>query len=350
MASQRPIALGACLALLLACAGPLERGERLYRQGDLAGARQVWRSVPAKHGDSAQVRARLEVVEAEFDRALLRYEKQAAFFESEKRLAEAVLYYRLAYKLDASRQSLLARIQRLVRELAEQEAAEKRGLEEALRADDLEAASRHATALARLNPFDPGLQTDVREVRAGIGKQVEKHIERGKSAYASGQRDAARSEFMTVLALDPRNETALGYLSYIHRFDSLDANRELPPPPGAVSRKEILAEGHYRSAQQAEAAGEPFWAIAEYQAALSVDADHRDARRDLAKLRKRMRPQINQLYSLGKRYFQEEDLHNALRAWRRVLLIDPNDTRTREHVERAERMLSRLEEIQTSGS
>jgi hypothetical protein len=33
-----------------------------------------------------------------------------------------------------------------------------------------------------------------------------------------------------------------------------------------------------------------------------------------------------------------------------VLLIDPDDVRTREHIERAERMLSRLEEIQTSGS
>jgi hypothetical protein len=35
--------------------------------------------------------------------------------------------------------------------------------------------------------------------------------------------------------------------------------------------------------------------------------------------------------------------------WRRVLLIDPGHQRTRENVERAERMLSRLEEIQTGG-
>jgi cytochrome c-type biogenesis protein CcmH/NrfG len=63
-----------------------------------------------------------------------------------------------------------------------------------------------------------------------------------------------------------------------------------------------------------------------------------------------LRPRVDELYALGKRYFQEEDLHNALRSWRRVLLIDPDDVRTREHIERAERMLSRLEEIQTSGS
>jgi Flp pilus assembly protein TadD len=350
VSTYRSIAGSACIALLVACAGPLERGERLYRQGDLAGARQVWREVPETHGDHPEVQKRLEVIDAAFDRALLRYEKQAAFFETEDRLAESVLYYRLAYKLDSSRDGLLDRIQRLSRELKAQEDAEKRGLAAALRANDLEKASRHATALARLNPFDPGLQTDVRQVRAGIDEQVEKHLERGKAAYAAGQRGAARNEFMTVLALDPRNETALGYLSYIHRFDQFEANRRLPPPPGAVSRKEILAEGHYRSAQQAEAADEPFWAITEYQAALGVDPNHNAARRDLARLRRRMKPQVDDLYALGKHYFQEEDLHNALRAWRRVLLIEPDDKRTREHVERAERMLARLEEIQTSGS
>jgi len=339
-----------CAVALLACTGSLQRGENLYRQGDLAGAREVWRTIPPGHAEYREARGRLEVADEEFDRALLRYEKQAQFFETEHRLAEAVLYYRLLLKLDPSRDAVLERTQLLVRELAAQEAREKAGLEAALRAENLELASRHATALARLNPFDPALQIDVRQVRAGIGQQVQMHLERGKTAYASGQREAARREFLIVLALDPRNETALGYLSYIHRFEDLEANERVPPPPSAISRTDILAEGHYRSGREAEAAGEPFWAIAEYEAALSVDSKHRASRRDLTALRSRLQPQIPELYDLGKRYFQEEDLHNALRAWRRVLLIDPANERTREHVDRAERMLSRLEEIQTSGS
>ena len=345
-----PVSTGVCLAVLLACAGPLQRGESLYRQGDLAGAREVWGTIPPGPGQYREARKRLELANAEFDRALLRYEKQAQFFETEDRLAEAVLYYRLMLKLDPSRDAVLEHAQVLVRELAAQVASEKAGLEAALRAEDLERASHHATALARLNPFDPGLQIDVRQVRAGIDEQVQTNLERGKTAYAAGQREAARREFLTVLALDPRNETALGYLSYIHRFEDLEAQEQLPPPPSAISRKDILTEGHYRSGREAEAAGEPFWAIAEYEAVLSVDPGHPAARRDLDSLRARLRPEVPQLYELGKRYFQEEDLHNALRAWRRVLLIDPGNGRTREHVDRAERMLSRLEEIQTSGS
>ena len=74
---------------------------------------------------------------------------------------------------------------------------------------------------------------------------------------------------------------------------------------------------------------------------------HQGARRSLTALRSRLRPEVAGLYQMGKRYFQEEDLHNALRVWRRALSIDPTDQRTRENVERAERMLARLEEIQS---
>jgi tetratricopeptide (TPR) repeat protein len=336
--------------VLGACVSPLERGEQFYRQGDVRGAIELWRTVEESHRDYEQIRERLNVVEEQFDRTLKRYEKRALFFESEGQLAEAVLYYRLALKMDPDRAHLLERTQRLVRELAREEAKERAALEAALDSGDLDGASVHAAALARLNPFDPALQLEVRQVRAGIGEQVLRHLEEGRRHYAAGDREKARRAFLTVLALDPRNQSALGYLSYIKQFEALEAEQKIPPAPASISRKEILAEGHYRSARTAEDSGELFWALSEYSAALSLNESHEDARRRLETLRARLKPQVPELYELGKRYFQDEDLHNALRAWRRVLLIEPGNQRTRENVERAERILTRLEEIQTSGS
>ena len=81
-----------------------------------------------------------------------------------------------------------------------------------------------------------------------------------------------------------------------------------------------------------------------------MNPEHEGARAALRTLRTRRAPDVNRLYQLGKRYFQDEDLHNALRAWREALAIDPADERTRENVERAERMLARLEELQTDAS
>ena len=86
--------------LLAACTTALERGEALYRQGDVVGALEVWRQVPEGSGQYPEVKVRLQAVESEFDRLRRRYEKRAAFFESEGRVAEAVLYYRLAHQID----------------------------------------------------------------------------------------------------------------------------------------------------------------------------------------------------------------------------------------------------------
>ena len=337
------------LALLssASCATPLERGEGLYRQGDVRGALELWHSVPQTSPEYTRVRARLEVVESEFERMLLRYEKRAEFFEGDGRLAEAALYYRLAYTMDPDRVALLERVQQLVRRLNARAGEERAGLRAALAEGDLERALEHARLLETLDPFDPTVQLEIRRLRGVLGAETMAAISAGEAAYAAGNRPAAQGHFQRVLELDPSNETALGYLSYIRRFETLDARRGIPPPPSSISREEIIAEGHYRSARQEEQQGEPYKAIPEYEAALSVNPRHQGARRSLTALRSRLRPEVAGLYQMGKRYFQEEDLHNALRVWRRALSIDPTDQRTRENVERAERMLARLEEIQS---
>lgn len=332
---------------LTACVTALDRGEGLYRQGDVLGALEVWRGVDEESSEYAQVQTRLDVVASEFDRMLRRYEKRASFYESEGRLAEAALYYRLAYKMDPGRRALLGRVQQLVRELDRRQRKEHEGLEEALGSGNLKRASAHAARLELLDPFDPAVQIEIRHVRAATGARVLNHVADGEAAFAAGSRGSARAAFLSVLELDPRNETALGYLSYIQQFEAEERERRIPPRPRSVSQEEILAEGHFRSASQAESAGETFWAITEYEAALSVNPNHPGSRRALTALRSRLHPQVEQLYERGKRYFQDEDLHNALRVWRRALSIDPTDQRTRDNVERAERMLARLEEIQT---
>jgi tetratricopeptide (TPR) repeat protein len=333
--------------LLVACASPLDRGEALYRQGDVPGALEVWRGVEPGDRKYEGVQARLEIVDTEFDRMLRRYEKRAAFFESEGRLAEAVLYYRLAYKLDPERRSLLDRVQALAREKRARADVERQTLEKALADNDLKTATAQAATLEALDPFDPAIQIEIRQVRAASGARTLHHIAEGENAYAAGNRDAARNSFQAVLELDPHNERALGYLSYIRRFEELEARQKIPPPPRSIPKEEIIAEGHYRSAAKAETSGEDFWAITEYEAALSANPRHQGARKALTALRTRLHPQVEELYEIGKRYFQDEDLHNALRAWRRALSIDPTDERMRENVGRAERMLARLEEIQT---
>jgi len=347
------------IAALVGCAGTYERGDRLYSQGDVGGALGVWRDIPPSSAEYARAHARLERVEAELASSLARYEKRAEFFEDEGRLSEAVLYYRLALKLDPDRPQTLARTQSLYRELRTKETEERAKLAAALAAGSLREANEVAERLHALDPFDPAIQIELRQVRAETGAQVLRFLEDGKRAYALGDRAGARVAFQRVLELDGGNEAALGYLSFIKRYDEESAEpaqkveRRRPPagalPPPAVSSEEILAEGRFRAGQQAEEAGDPYRAIREYTAALRIDAQHAGARRRLATLRTELAPRVPALYEEGKRYFQSEDLEKALVVWRNALLVAPDDPRTKENIDRAERILSRLEEIQTRG-
>jgi tetratricopeptide (TPR) repeat protein len=319
----------------------------------------VWRDISPNSREYARAHARLETIEGELASSLARYEKRAEFFEDEGRLSEAVLYYRLALKLDPDRPKTLARTQSLYRELRAKEIEERARLAAALTAGSLREANETAERLQRLDPFDPGIQIELRQVRAETGAQVLRLLEDGKRAYALGDRNGARLAFERVLELDAENEAALGYLSYIKRYDQEAANQAvrlersrpaagaLPPP--TVSSEEILAEGRFRTGQQAEEVGDPYRAIREYNAALRIDARHSSARRRLMALRAELAPRVPTLYEQGKRYFQDEDLEKALVVWRNALLIAPDDARTKENIDRAERILSRLEEIQTRG-
>jgi tetratricopeptide (TPR) repeat protein len=343
--------LGALLGGLAACASPVERGESLYRQGDLRGAVEIWRAVPESSSDYAASRARLGRADEEYALQRRRYEKRATFFESQERLAEAILYYRLAHRLDPQSADLIDRVQVLARTLDRRKGEERAALEAALERGELRTAKSHAETLAALDPFDPASQIEVRQARAEVGAEVLRHLEAGRQFYNAGERERAQAEFRAVLELDPDEQVALGHLAYLRRLDDLEseAAREVQLPGRRVSQEEILAEGHYRAARRAARAGDPYAAIAQYTEALRINKNHAEAREELAQLRAELRPKVDDLYEQGKRYFQDEDLHNALRVWRNVLLIEPDNERTRENVDRAERILSRLEEIQTGG-
>lgn len=339
-----PLHLVVAVLAFSACASSYEHGDRLYRQGDPGGAIAAWRAVPESHRDYGRTHARLELVQAELEQALDRYEKRAEFFESRDRLAEAVLYYRLAVKFDPSRTQILDHIQVLYRELRRREARERSDLAEALVALDLPKAAQHAETLEKLNPFDPAIQIDVRQVREKISIEVLRHLVEGERAFAANDRSAAREAFSEVLALEPDNDAARGHLKVLRDAESLGERGKLYPLR-SISREEILAEGHFGAAEAARERGDEFLALEEYVRALRVNGKHDGARRRLAELRSALEPMVDRLYREGKQYYEEEDLHNALLKWNHALLIDPDDTRTRESAERARRILSRLEEL-----
>lgn len=346
--------IGSCLALALACATPLELGERRYQEGDPLAALGVWRSVKSDQFEYQAAQKRIGEVEQEFGQLVRFYKKRASYYEERERLAESVLNYRLALKLQQEDRATLAHVQELVRRLASEREAKRVELREAFARGDLAGASRALEKLRLLDPFSPETTNDARQLEAALAAEIDRRLARGRRGFSSGDHATAEGAFRSALELDASNETAQGYLSFIERIREQDrvttATRVANPEPREVraTDAEIRAEGLFRNALAAERKGDGFDAIRWDIRALNADPQHGRARRHLSGLRERMRPEVDGLLESGRREFQQEDLQAALDLWRRALLIDPRNTEAHEYETRAEQLIENLERLKSA--
>ncbi len=354
MRRARRLPLGAaCLlaAAAAACTTPLELGERRYREGDALGALQIWRGVEPSATYYPRVRRRVDAVEQEFRQLVVRYEKRASYYERQGRLAESILNYRLALRLEPDDHATLDHVQELARTLDARKREAKSALREDLDAGRLAAARENLVALRTLDPFDSELEIVSRQVDDALQGELETLLARGRRGFTSGDYGGARSAFEEALVLDPHNESALGYLAYIDAIRA-EEDRGAPLPrvePRLVraSDDEIRAEGHHQNALAADRAGDPYAAIRHELRALDLAPEHAEARGHLAVLRQRLSPEVPRLLETGRSHYQQEELHSALDAWRRALLIDPANGEARDYVGRAETLLQNLERLRS---
>lgn len=352
MSRRLPVAL-LLLALPLACTTPLELGERRYREGDRRAALETWRDVDTDSFYHESAQRRIQEVEEEFEQLVVRYKKRGRYYEQRGRLAESILNYRLALELQPDDEETLEHVQALARELAARRAEARAVFRERFEAGDLAGAREAVRELDRLDPFSPDTATDERQVQEALEIRIEKLLARGRRGFSSGNHVAAERAFHRVLELDPENESAQGYLSYIARIRSSEAAGAVPTPssmdPSEIEATDdqIRAEGAYQNALAAERAGDLYDAIRFDLDALRSDPEHGGARRHLRDLRRRLATRVPDLIENGKEHYQQEDLQSALDQWRRALLIDPENVQAREYRTRAERLLENLERLRS---
>ncbi len=338
-----------CALLAAACTTPLELGERRYHEGDRLAALRIWRAVPADSSQHARAQRRIAEVEAEFERLVVQYKQRGRYFERRDRLAESILSYRLALELQPGDVATLEHVQDLARALATRERELRGHYADAVATGDLARARELLGRLRLLDPLDPELETGNRQLATALRSEIERLVRAGRSAFAAGNHAAAERAFRGVLALDPQDESARGYLSYIATIRGVGGRPGAPPssfdPAAFATEAGIRAEGFHQNSLAAEQQGDLYAAIRQELLALEVDAGHAAAREHLAALRRRLAPEIERLIEAGRTAFRNEDLSSALESWRQVLLIDPENERTRAYVARAERQLQNLERL-----
>jgi tetratricopeptide (TPR) repeat protein len=236
------------LAIATACASPLEQGERRYREGDRRAALEIWRSVPADDARHAKVSARIAAVEEEFERLVVGYKRQAQAYETEGRLAESILDYRLALELQPDDKANLAHVQDLARALSAQKRALRAEYERDSKRGDLEEARESLGRLRRLDPFDPEFEIEERQleaalaaewqqrrarIRAELSGEVDGMIEAGRAAFRDEQLESALALWRRALLIDPDNERIQAYIARAERqLENLERLRAAPDASG----------------------------------------------------------------------------------------------------------------------
>ena len=242
----------------------------------------------------------------------------------------------------------------LVRELDARRSDLHASFRSAFSDEDLAAAQVSLDELVRLDPFSPEVAIDARQLDAAVQTQVERLLARGRRGFSSGNHRKADRAFRGVLELEPDNENARGYLSYIEKIREEEA-RGAPVVNGRVAARdplaldatdaEIRSEGFFQNALAAEAAGDLYAAIRFDLQAIRSNRNHPRAFAHLSGLRRRLAPEISRLIEAGRRHYQQEELQAALDQWRRALLIDPENEEAREYAVRAERLLENLDRL-----
>ncbi len=345
----------ACALLALSwvgCGTPLAAGERLYREGDRLAALETWRAIPEDDAGHEKAQERIAVVEEEFHQLVVRYKQRARYFEAKERLAESIVNYRLALKLQPDDAETLAHVQDLARKVARERLALKAQYRADFEAGYLAKAGASLERLRTLDPFDPELQAEEHELREGLQQSITKLLAVGRRGFSDGNHLAAERAFQSVIAIDPNNESARGYLSYIETIRRASQTEggepaAFEPPEVFASEAEIRAEGFHQNALAAEDSGDLFAAIGHDQRALDAFAGHAGARQHLAEIRRQLAPQVDALIEEGRTHFRNEDLQSALDSWQRALLVDPGNERAQAYAARAVRQLENLERLRS---
>jgi tetratricopeptide (TPR) repeat protein len=300
--TRRASTLALLAVLGLGCATPLALGEERYREGDRRGALEIWRAAPEDDRDQAEIQQRIADVEAEFAELVRGYRQSAQRLEGEGRLAEAVLDRRLALALQPDDRESWAHVQRLARELAARKSALADDYALQRSAGDLSGARETLVSLRTLDPFDPALEGEERQLEVDIARdRAERKLalfDEYQELLLAGDLQGAQTTLAELRELEPDDPQLETEQRRLTASIALEWRRQRQPSPARPS---------------------------------ASPEDRRD--------------EVEGLIEAGRAAFVEERLETALVLWRQALRIDPKNERVQAYVARAERELERLEKL-----
>lgn len=338
--------VGTLVAAAGCAAGPLARGDAAFRGGDLRGALVAWQAVPPGTAEHAEAKGRIRRGNAYATYLVAERLAEAEAFRAEGRFGEAIQRYREALAVDPFQPEAQARLNGLARRLAREKAAGEGRAAARLAAGDLAGAYDELFVLKVLDPFDADLLDRLDRLEPARAAAARHLLDEARAQLARGQLGAARAAATRTLEFEPLATEAEAILAEIGR-------RELGPAVveerRAVATRAVAspgAEAALRRAQALDQAGQPEEALREV--ARAAAANPRDGRlvAEVQAMRQALAGSVDRRFVEGIRHYRAERMQQAAREWEAVLLIDPSHVKARLYLEKARKVLEKLDAIQ----
>lgn len=181
-----------------------------------------------------------------------------------------------------------------------------------------------------------------------LNEQLDQHRRRARELERTGRHADALGEWNMVLVIDPESVEARNAIDRIGvRLEELskDFNE-------TSMRLEVIEL--FQDAVTAFGAGEYERAIELLNDLLSRQPDHPEAIQLLRRVERRITPltevqkeEVKRLYIAGMKYFSQNNYAAAIREWRKILAIDPDNESVKKNIEEVENRLKKIEAPET---
>jgi len=268
----------AALALLglWGCATPLELGEEHYRVGDRRGALEIWRAAPDDDRHHAEIAQRIEQVESEFSALVRGYNESGRQLEEQGHLAEALLDYRLALVLEPGDAAGWSHVQQLARELKRRKAELGDEYQRLHSEGELQDARTTLLQLRALDPFDPEFEIEERELQVDLAREHVRRkgelAERYRERLSKGDLQGARASLLELRALDPYDPELEIEERQLEAGLALEAQKQRAHPRGNNTGEDV--EGLIEAGRTAFAEERLETALVLWRQALEIDPNN----------------------------------------------------------------------------
>lgn len=346
------------LALLVGCVSLppqvslRERVDQLSHQQEYASALQLIDSVTANHPDHAELvvqRVNILALARQYEEQVI---QEAASAAAQGQWTEAFSRYEQAMRRLPASSELTTSHQRMEQFYQRERAALELELMLA-RADWLHNSLKLVQTNTQWDVGNDSVSQRTRQWQAEAITLADTLTDAGEKSLASGELSQAKRIITAALRLNttPRlqqaNQRLQGLLTdaeqrQLARQARQEQTRRERDTKQQLEQQQRFTQQTFKEAERAFAAGDLPRA---HQLVSQLGHDEAQVKALHAQVDSAINSEINKHHDIGATLYSQGKFTEAITHWRHILRLDPNDTNAKLHLDRAERVLSRLRQL-----